>query len=47
MEILHEECKEKKAIVYVENKKTADYVAAILYTNRIQVCFNVKFNFSL
>ena len=39
MEILYEEYKEKKAMVYVQSKVTADYVAAILCSNSIQVCF--------
>jgi ATP-dependent RNA helicase DDX3X len=39
MEIMYEDFKGKKAIVYVESQVTADYVAAILCSNSIQVCF--------
>ena len=42
MEILNDEVREKKAIVFVESKKTADYVAAILCNYSFQVCFEVR-----
>jgi superfamily II DNA/RNA helicase len=42
MEILNDEVREKKAIVFVESKNTADYVAAILCNYSIQVCFEVR-----
>ena len=42
MEILNDEVREKKAIVFVESKKTADFVAAFLCNNSIQVCIKVR-----